>query len=224
MKTKMKRGHKLLVAFASGLAALLWWKNRGGRAGKILKVAEAVWRQRIVEPTSSSPNGAAQIDQMIRSGIGLDWSWEPRYVRNRQFEWCGAFAAFVYGHVGLKRVFRRGDSNQGIPGMASTYRLYQWARGNARWLEPSQIRPGDVAVVGKDPNASGNKRWGNHITICRAVKPDGIETYEGNAGGTGPDGETYEGVIRQFRPFTAARASTYRVIFGVRPLSEDWGE
>ena len=187
------------------------------RAATILATARQEWTRDVREPPH--PGSAERIDVYIRGEQGLTWpsvdlgpAAKPGvpYTRNRQFQWCGAFAAFCYGAAGLKRDVRRKR-------FASTYRLWAWARGTARWVEPSDIRPGDVVVVGP-----AGDRDGAHVVLCVSVDPDGIVTYEGNAYGPGPSGSRREGVIRHVRPFDDVRPEEYRVVFGVRPLPEDF--
>jgi hypothetical protein len=65
---------------------------------------------------------------------------------------------------------------------------------------------------------------GKHIGICTAVLGNTVNTIEGNATGTGPSGRNIQGVIRGNRPLPAAATTQrqYRIIFGVRPLPEDY--
>lgn len=187
------------------------------RVATVLAVARQEWTRDVREPPH--PGSAERIDAYIRGDQGLTWPSvdlgpdarpDVPYTRNRQFAWCGAFAAFCYGAAGLKRAIRRKS-------FASTYRLWAWAKGTARWVEPQDLRAGDVVVVGPLGD-----RDGAHVVLCESVDPDGIVTYEGNAYGPGPSGGRREGVIRHVRPFAAERAEEYRVIFGVRPLPEDY--
>lgn len=177
----------------------------------LLEVAHAEWLRDIREAPHTS---AARIDTYIRDPRGLHWTWVKPYRRDGQFEWCGAFAAFCFGHVGLKHDLRYRH-------LASTYRLFRWAAEDqrARFVAPADLRPGDIGVVG--PRGD---RDGAHIVLCTAVTPEGIHTFEGNARGPGPDGTRRPGVTRDFRPFAHAAATdqTYRVVFGVRPLAGDY--
>jgi len=181
------------------------------RTQLVLARAEEEWRRPVTEPNGV---GWERIDEYIRGPQGLAWTWEERYVRNRQFAWCGAFAAFCFEAAGLNAEVR-------TKVMPSTYRLQKWATNSARLLPAESVGRGDVVIVGP----ANGKSWGSHITICESVADDGhIATFEGNANGTGPDGSSYEGVIRQRRPF-ASQASTprqYRIMYGIRFLPEDF--
>jgi hypothetical protein len=159
--------------------------------------------------------GWEQIDKYIR--LGLHWAvcaQFPKYTKNGQFQWCGAFAAWCYFNVGLKQSLR-------VEHLASTYRLHKWSEGNARRIAPKDLQPGDIAVV--RTSTKKPKSYGDHITIVREV-PKGtgtILTTEGNGVGTGPDGKTYEGVVHRTWKLTA-KPEAGSVLYGVRPLKEDY--
>lgn len=182
------------------------------RVQNLIGAALAEWNRPVHEPPGE---GWERIDSYIRGKQGLGWSWEKRYVRDRQFAWCGAFAAFCYGQVGLKAGVRRDV-------MPSTYRLYTWAKNTDRMLPVAEVRRGDIVLVGP----AGGRVWGAHITICEEPDPAAglVRTLEGNARGTGPDGSTYEGVIRQTRPLESGNLpkQKYRVMHVIRPLVEDY--
>jgi hypothetical protein len=191
----------------------------------IIGAAEEEHQRGVSEPPG---NGWERIDEYIRGESGLVWNWiRKRYKRNRQFEWCGAFSAHCYAVAGLPVRLRRKH-------MASCYRLYKWSKGNARRIAPADIQAGDIVVVGPEPapRTASRKlrkerpRWGRHI--CVAVGPAGqrarrIETIEGNAKGVLGDGTHGEGVVRRHRPLVVDDESTYRVLYGIRPLDDDWG-
>lgn len=189
---------------------------------KILAAADAEWKLDVVEPASpAKQNGAARIDQYIRGSLGLGWNTAELgptarpgipYTKNGMFQWCGAFAAWCYGVAGLNALARKKN-------IASTYRLWAWAHGNERWVEPKNIKPGDIVVVG--PVGSN---YGEHVTICFSVQADSIGTYEGNASGPGPKGDRREGVIKRTRLFRKAGVADreYCVMFAVRPLPSDF--
>jgi hypothetical protein len=73
---------------------------------------------------------------------------------------------------------------------------------------------------------AAGKSWGAHITICESVDFENGEVHsiEGNARGVGPDGERYEGVVKQTRKLTGdgLPAKQYRVMHVVRPLAPDF--
>lgn len=193
--------------------------NEPRRARLVLAAALAEWDRDVREPPF--PGGAARIDTYIRSPQGLTWrsvelgpGARPNipYTRNRQFEWCGAFAAFCYGAAGLKRSVR-------AKRLASTYRLWVWASeaNGARRVDPEALEPGDIVVMGP-----AGDRDGAHIAICVSVGLDTIATIEGNAHGLAPGGIAAEGVVRCVRPLASTTPTEYRVLFGVRPLASDF--
>lgn len=188
----------------------------------VLRAAREEWLRGVAEPgTEGMPNGATIIDDYIRGPLGLGWStadvktWKPGvpYTRNGQFAWCGAFTARCWAAAGLKLALRQKH-------LAGTGRLYRWAHadGSARLVNPRGLQPGDIAVVGALGSVDGE-----HIVIVNQVFAGEITTYEGNAHGAGIDGRRYEGVVTQSRPFDAPGLprAKYRVLYGVRPLSED---
>lgn len=64
-------------------------------------------------------------------------------------------------------------------------------------------RAGDILLCGGVPGSyRGALAMGNHVTIVEGWDPVAgvFTTVEGNATGRGPDGTTYQGVIRQTRP------------------------
>lgn len=193
------------------------------RVDLCIAAAQHEWELDIVEPVGTKPNGAARIDLYIRGPLGLGWSTAElgpnarpniAYTKNNMFQWCGAFAAYVYGSADLAPQIRKKH-------IASTYRLFSWARGNARWVEPNpaSIQPGDIVVVG--PVGSP---YGEHVVVCIEVHSDHIVTIEGNASGPGPKNDKREGVIKRKRTFRRLGSPDreYCVAFGVRPLDADY--
>lgn len=138
-----------------------------------------------------------RINTYIRSAEGIGWSTQPDYVRNGQFAWCGAFAAYCYTSVKMnirKKVF------------PSTYRMYEAWANTSRRISIDSVTPGDIVIV----YAGARKRWGDHITLCEKVCDGYIETIEGNAKGTLGDGTYGEGVIKRQRSFDSI-AYVYRL-------------
>ena len=192
-------------------------------AAVVLATAEAEWLRGVAEPgTAGMPNGATVIDGYIRGPQGLAWntcdvppkgSWRPNipYTFNGQFAWCLAGAAFCWCAAGLKLAIRQKH-------IAGTGRIYSWARGTERMIAPKDARPGDIGIFG--PLGSGD---GEHGTILRTgPKADGtVDTFEFNAKGKGPAGNTYEGVVTRSRPLAHRTPSVYRLLYCVRPLAED---
>jgi hypothetical protein len=183
-----------------------------GDTAVIMSAAADEWNSVVKEPPGS---GWERIDTYIRSADGLGWDWEDRYTRNRQFAWCGAFASYCYRQAGLSAEVRKKV-------MPSTFRLHKWANGTDRMRPIDDVQRGDIVIVGPE----GGKRWGAHITLCDSVDRSTkiVSTIEGNASGTGPDGDRYEGVIRQERPFpdSSLPPKKYRVMHVIRPLAEDY--
>ena len=158
----------------------------------------AEWSQVVKEPDR-------RINTYIRSVEGLGWTWEKEYIKNGQFAWCGAFAAFCWTAVKpsiRKKIF------------PSCYRLYSNWSQTSRHIDPSKMMPGDIVVVYSGKHAT----QGDHITICRGEPVDGVfETLEGNAHGTLGDDTHGEGVIIRDRSLDEV-AHVYRL------LSEDFDE
>ena len=184
----------------------------------VVSAAEAEWRRGVREPVTPGDNYATIIDGYIRGPHGLGWNttdvrtWKSGvpYMKNLDFQWCGAFAAYCWSAVGLKASLRRDH-------LAGTDRLWSWARGTQRLIENWRtLQPGDIMVVGH-----GSKIPGGHITLVRETpsRIGPILTYEGNAMGEGINGARYEGVVKNARLIDPApHAQTF--CFGVRPLAE----
>lgn len=187
-------------------------ENEKGRI--VLQAAEEEWTCNIHEPPG---NNWKRIDIYIRGGksrLGIAWSWlQKAYRRNRSFEWCGAFAAYCYSIAGVTRKNR-------VKHFASCYRLWKWSGGrhaNSRRVDNDSLQPGDVVVMGP----RGHVR-GKHIAICEKIVGRKCHTFEGNAHGRFPDGEFGEGVVRCERPLRSGKKREYRILYGVRPLPEDY--
>ena len=187
----------------------------------------AVWSEGLMDPTRKAFTDPAFaddrrfIDAIIRGPEGLGWSSCSALVREYRwdgdFEWCGAFAAYCWApYIDLairKRYF------------PSTYRLDRYGQHKRAFLEAVAVVPveqrrkwldmstatiadieafgpraGDILVV----NGSG---YGQHITIVerwnRAL--GNFSTVEGNATGKGPNGERFQGVVRQMRQLDTCR-------------------
>lgn len=177
-----------------------------------LERARQEWGIGICEPPG---NNCDRIDLYIRGMQGLGWDWCDPYEHDRDFAWCGAFAAYCYEAAGIRTAVRRDN-------MASTLRLWNWASGSGRMVPPDEVRPGDVVVMGPP---TGEPR-GAHIGICESVDLAArvVNTIEGNAVGQNPVGESVQGVIRRRRRMSdsAADPGEYCILYGVRPKSEDF--
>ncbi len=211
-----------------------------------LAVAEAdrLWQLNIADPPNGDARYAAsreQIDAMIRGDQGLGWNWAQPYVRDGNFEWCGAFVSKCWAAGGLPLKPHR------YTFFSSTYRLDLWARYRSfngiacgtkpasgarmmieldaesrpercRFPDGSLPRAGDIVLVG-----DGTPPQGDHITLCASYDPKtGVfSTIEGNAiGGTGPDGRRRQGVIKAERKVGGVGYCARRVI---RPGASDLG-
>jgi hypothetical protein len=204
-----------------------------------IAVAHSEWKSKVFEPgrgydaPAHDPAYERRIDEYIRGPYGLHWPGakmgpngllrEP-YRKNGDFAWCGAFVAFCYGCVGLKREIRHSI-------FPSTERIYSWARGKVtrgvdpggdRRVEIKDIQRGDIVIVGRNPSLS-KKPAGDHITLAiSGIDRGSIDTYEGNARGILGDARFGEGVIHHERPRSAARDKDYRVLYGVRLDASDF--
>jgi len=107
-------------------------------------------------------------------------------------------------------------------------------------IGPQDLAPGDIVIVGKGASTDhnrGDNQYGNHITICERVTPEGMYTYEGNSRGwiygtpetkeftrNSDDPRGITGVMRSFRPFftPGLSLSTYRILWRWRALPMDW--
>lgn len=171
-------------------------------------------------------------------GHGLGWGWERRYLGDGDFEWCGAFAARCWEDGGLLRQAR-------LESWASCYRLQRWATGRPTSTSPAapgaacmrlcvpfnehstalpiglEVRPGDVLIVGGAGTGPGK-----HITLVERFDEhaQAFHTYEGNAGGIGPDGKSRQGVVRTVRRIGLPRGrprSAYHARWLIRPALTD---
>jgi len=201
--------------------------------------AEMEWSHGIYDPRRSEKSDRAAlcrsaIDQYIRLGLG--WTWEPPYVGDGDFEWCGAFAAYCWR--GIKPALRKTY-------FASTYRLDRYARygsvngeknrGTGRRLAeldehstalPWEPRAGDILTIG--PAGSG---YGKHICLVESYTDGVFKTIEGNGVGLAPNGHRWQGVVRGQRYLgkeyigpdgTKVRADWHARRL-IRPSAEDLG-
>ena len=195
-------------------------KPTGGGQGEVTardisEYAEGIWASVVEEPPGKNHE---LIDEFIRGRQGLNWTWADKYVKNGQYAWCGAFVAYVFGKFGLRQRVREKH-------LASTYRLWRFAKNTDRMILPEHIVGGDIVVVAPTGKEHGEKVWGNHICLCISDQESdahGVETLEGNARGMLGDDSTGEGVINRERPFCADNPRTYTIKYGVRFLPEDY--
>lgn len=187
----------------------------------------------VKEPTKLFKNGASNIDGYIRiTGLrwntadAITWKRNAPYVKNGQFQWCGAFAAHCYAMAGLSpkilhdffssasRLFDRGPAENG---------KWTGTDNGIRLIKPEGILPGDLLVMGyvregePVPSHIGLFLGGHGLTI------------EGNAMGypfgwdeRGFKPETkYEGVIMQERKLNP-KEGEYGILRVIRPIEEDY--
>jgi hypothetical protein len=161
------------------------------------------------------------IDSIIRTPIGIGWTWEDEYRANTSgqgnFEWCGAAAGYAWRKAGLKLSVAKDF-------FPSTYRLDRYARykpinDTSTVIKPAQgpyrkimeldekttvdkvltwgWQMGDLLLVGPCKSA-----FGKHITLIESFDPKTgyFTTLEGNGSGLGPDGIRRHGVVRARRP------------------------
>ena len=169
-------------------------------AAVAIERAQAEFKLNVTEPGLGGRSD--RIDVYIRGDEGLQWSWEEPYTKNGQFAWCGAFAAQCWASL-LPQIRKKT--------LPSTYRL--WRDWQARRVEPSSLRPGDIVVVFNDSATAADrekKPYGQHITLCRELAGDGkFSTFEGNARACGPSGKYREGVGTRERALSSI-AAVYR--------------
>ena len=191
-----------------------------------LDAAEHEWRLPVVDGT---PAGNARILQWITQGLEWRWvtSYRPNTFQEcgAFVAWClaaaglhqrfratdmssverieaaGRYACYTGlapTHVGL-----HGEALQPIKDFHKAnggLRLHQRVRVGRELAWP--IEPGDVLLVGPDATDGAKGAHGRHVCLVRDVDMASgtIGTWEGNAGGAGPDGRKYTGAVRQTRP------------------------
>lgn len=181
------------------------------QAKDALQRAEGEWLKKVQEP----PRGEGQLDIQKYIRQGLTWQSCDRkdfgqplpYVRD-SFSWCGAFAAWCY--ITLKRDIRKKI-------MPSCSRLSSnWGR-SGRNRTGGPIQAGDILTVWTTQRGDQRNAYGQHIVLaCGPANDQGmIDTVEGNAKGSGPEGQYYEGVIKRQRSLEDV-ARVYR------PFEEDF--
>lgn len=177
---------------------------------KAVAAAKEFWKLDIIDPTAkdSSEKGNRSrkfIDSLIRTGTGLNWTWEQEYKGDGDFAWCGAFVSACWAKAGMKLVVREKD-------LASTYRIDRFGQGNSdrKYVKCETIedvihfapRCGDIVLVGE-------KGYGTHIALVSQdyviEGPNYLSTIEGNTFGKGPAGDKREGVCAKTRTFENIR-------------------
>ena len=220
----MKSNEKRHEARAAGLDALDTiepgtWDHAAARKC-IADTALTEWRLGGAEPGPSPIANPKHIDEYIRGQLGLAWSWLKPYVKDEQFAWCGAFAAFCAGSAGAKYPIR-------FKRMASTLRINNHLR-NSRGVALDAIEPGDILVV-----TNGSKSYGEHICVAVEKPVNGlVVTVEGNARGILGNGRVGNGVIRRTRPLApmpkhrrcpmSSLKQSHWVLYAIRFAPEDF--
>ena len=172
---------------------------------------------------------AAFIDDCIRSDEGLGWGTcefgrgaraNISYLEARaKYQWCGSFVSRCFGRAILPEIRRKR--------FGSTSRLDELGDAWQCKVPVDGLQPGDIVVVGAEGDADGA-----HVTLLERVErgplglPKWLHTYEGNAKGRGPSGETIRGVVRCARHASGDGIDprVYRFCFGVRPKPEHYTE
>ena len=168
---------------------------------------------KVLDEGQTAPHSSQRILEYIKTvGWNLDFYTNSGSLKAGGFQWCGAFMAYCFKSVGLKKEIR-------VKTCPSTYRLYRDFQGTPRSIDLNDIQAGDVVVVGK----KGSRAWGSHITIVTEVEETHVQTIEGNAHGISGGGQWMEGVIKRKRPFKkhAKKGESY-VQFAYRFLDEDF--
>jgi peptidoglycan hydrolase-like protein with peptidoglycan-binding domain len=178
--------------------------------------ATLLWLEDVVDPPDRSDRwekSRAVIDKLIRTDIGLGWYWEPPYIKDGDYEWCGSLPAMAYAVFvppAIRSLY-----------FASTYRLDRFAQERSVHDEPPPVvtgdvkrlhvvfdehsgpndldlanpRPGDIALVG-----GATDGYGVHVTLLESWDGRVLHTIEANSSGAGPHGNEREGVCRRTRP------------------------
>ncbi len=181
--------------------------NPNEKTLRALKRSESEWEKNVTEPGEGGD--WKRINSYIKSKEGIGWTWEDDYVKNGDFAWCGAYAAFCFGDMVNLQVRKNT--------FPSCYRMSRDWSNSSRVQTKENILPGDIVVVYTSDSHSPS--YGNHITIAR-TSPDergDFHTIEGNAHGIGPDQDWREGVIKRTRNLDRV-ARVYRLI------DEDYNE
>lgn len=196
--------------------------------------ALAYWSLDIYDPKAHDKSADAKrckavIDTFIRGPESIDWSWEPEYAGDGDFEWCGAFAKKCWGRIkrslaqlyfpSCHRLDRyakyrsfQGEKNEGTGRLilnldedtSAVDFLLQW--------EP---RMGDILLIGP-------KGYGQHICLVESFDPEvGFLTVEGNGNGSGPNGERQHGVVRAVRRLGADKPGDWCARRIIRPSVDD---
>lgn len=211
MNTKAK-----LALAVLGLGVTMRRGHRGSSADTTRR-AIAEWERGVREPPAGDP---AEIDKYIRGPRGLAWTWEDPYVRDGQFQWCGAFVAWALGLLPVIRTHFLASCTRLI-NRHSTWG--NWTAGSgvglaagSRMVPVGQARRGDIGIVG-----DGSDPEGQHIVLILSRDATGVQTVEGNSFGLLPDGTRGQGVVRNHRPFKG-RGGGYYLMHVIRPIATDF--
>lgn len=171
------------------------------------------------------------IDRLIRTELGLDWSWESEYRQNK-FKWCGSGPAYGY-RKGIAAATRQKwfasnyrfdrffhyqpmDATPNPKPATGPYRMVleldEGSTGkDCVFADGSKPRAGDIALIGPHGTA-----YGMHITTIEQYietpRSTTITTLEHNGTGYWPDGTRRHGIIRAVRAIGAAVPETTQYI------------
>jgi len=150
-----------------------------------LKFAIEEWKRFVGEPKKGAWEAISRYIGDPKCG---NWKSKVPYLRNQQFEWCGAFLTCPFGAVGLKSVTVQS-------GLMSTYRIHARAKTTkaiqdkrkakgkkyilpaGRLLNFKDIAPGDIVLVARGAEGAGITA-GKHITMCWATPGQKDPMYE----------------------------------------------
>ncbi len=184
------------------------------RSDLVLQAALGEWQHYVRDPSASdktpeAERGRKAIQRYIEEG--LDWRLRSGYRGDGAFSWCGAFAAWCWGHAGMTPELAKQFAPKDLPAhpFASTYRLGRAAARDKAFALPraSDVLPGDVVCV----LGESGKPFGDHIVLALAWDKSLAELIcvHGNGHGRWPDGTWQEGVVVSSFPRTAI-AAAYR--------------
>lgn len=166
-----------------------------------VEIAIKEWERGVYEP----PNGNWQrISSYI--GKGLGWTDRIPYLKDKDFEWCGAFVSFCMPNILLKNRKEH---------FAGARKMRKWSEGNERRISVEEIRAGDIIISGKIPD-------GEHVSLCVGHGDGYVDSIDGNSFGPGPNGKDNKGVCKRRYKFVSPGNGKNFAQFGVRPLPIDY--
>jgi len=142
--------------------------------------------------TKESPAGS--------NTVKYNTEYYGRAVKGADYPWCMAFVWWCFKEAGLSPMFYGGKKT------ASCATLLDYAKKNGQFVEPCDLRQGDVVLF----KFSTNARAANHVGIVRFAYADSdvIVAYEGNTSVTSDDNggavmertRNYKQIVGGYRP------------------------